>query len=153
MLESMLVLVSLLVTLTLGKNGCRQCIGSQQIGFDYFNTRENALAFFRASLGNCATGSDYEIQSVEPSVCLRECASGSGGAQLSECTEYKDTKCRAWLFKVKVWRYCGNGPSVSLKKGKYCIGSKCVTGDTLELQCKNSVDCMAACNCKKCGCW
>lgn len=143
------ILLLLLAGLTTGKNSCRQCIGAQRITFETHISLDLATTFFKRSIGNCATGGELEIHRVEKYDCRAPCISempngDCGVSGPSICTEYN--------FKIRVWRYCGNGGSLVLNKGTHCIDNECARTDDLGLTCYLSVGCKGKCDCKNCKC-
>lgn len=150
--RTLCILIPFFAGLALCARSCRQCTGSQTISFDNYITGPQAEAFFKASIGNCATGADFEIQSTLSSVCQTSCAVKQVDPNRTICVTQGPQVCKVWTFDVKAWRYCGNGRSVKLNKGRHCIGSLCAASDNLDLNCVRSVHCRGDCDCNKCGC-
>lgn len=123
----------LLAGFTVGRNGCRQCGGKQSIYFTRAAAPLEAYAFFQSSLGRCATGNQYQVDVIVPDDC-------------------DSLLCKSYVFYLKIWRYCGNGGTVDLKRTDHCIAGLCAATDDLNLSCRNSVDCKGTCNCAQCGC-
>lgn len=113
--------------LVAGRFGCRLCSGHQIINFDSDVNEAQATTFFVNSLGKCATGNDYEILKIE-------------------------SKGRVWTFHINVWRYCGNGASNFVERGKHTIGTLTALSDGRALKCTKSVTCSGKCDCPLCGC-
>lgn len=130
------------------RNGCRQCQGQQTITFDQRVNQAMATAFFGASIAPCATGQQYDILWVENGNCHTDCVMPQG----NKCLKYGLAYCTTWTFKLRVWRYCGNGQFARLHKKPYCYHGFCATVDNLELNCYQSVDCKETCHCEQCGC-
>lgn len=135
-IKVLVVLVSLFAGSLAGKNSCRQCVGNYNLQFPNYVSRAQATSFMKTSMGSCATGNDYNIVDVGPG----DCAGGNKNL------------CRVWVFNLRVWRYCGNGGSVDLKKTNHGIGSLVASLDELSLTCTQSVECRGSCNCAECGC-
>lgn len=147
-----LLLISLLSCSSVAKNGCRQCTGFKTISFGVYTSQSAAFAYFRASLGNCATGDDYQLIRVETVDCIRHCDNAAVEGHHTFCGRYSDYSCKHWTFILKAWRYCGNGPSVNFSVDNNCIGSKCALSESLSLVCSRSVECKGTCDCGLCGC-
>lgn len=146
------ILIPFFAGLVLSGKSCRQCTGSQTLSFDNYISESQAVAFFKASIGNCATGGDFEIQSTLSSICEISCITEQVEPKTTFCVNRGPQVCKVWTFGVKAWRYCGNGRAVKLNKGKHCIGHLCAASDNLDLNCVQSVNCRGDCDCKKCGC-
>lgn len=127
-------LVVLCVGPVWGRNGCRQCVGFQRITFGDFTDVLTATAFFRSSLGGCATGNQYDLLASVGNSCS------------------SSNNCKNWEFKVEIWRYCGNGGNGSRAQGHHCIDKVCALYDTLSVSCTKSVDCNTKCYCDVCQC-
>lgn len=127
-LRVVLAFLSLYAGVTSARYGCRQCKGIQTITFATAINKDQATLFMRSSLGECATGNnEYLILSV---------------AQ----------EGNTWTFGLKIWRYCGNGGSNYVDKGKHSIGGITATADERDLDCFYSVECHGTCHCDQCGC-
>lgn len=154
--NALLILVLLFAGGVVSRNGCRQCTGRRFLRFDNFLTVEQATAAFKASIGQCATGNEFETLVIDQLDCQQPCLRWSKmpcecGPPV--CLQYTGIKtCKAWLFYVKAWRYCGNGSVVDFDKGRQCFGGQCVSHDKYALSCNQSVDCNGTCDCKQCGC-
>lgn len=114
-------------------NSCRQCNGLHKFLFTSYVTPDAAKSFLKASIGSCATGAELDIASYTTDVC-------QGDA------------CKYYYFTINVWRYCGNGGSVIIKRKSHCIAGVCNEGEYLGLTCTQSVVCHGDCNCAQCGC-
>lgn len=138
----MLVFIKVLALLLLymghvfARNGCRQCTGTHILNFKDYATLVQVEEYLSGTLGKCATGHQYEVNSWTASDC---------SVTDSQC-------CKNWDILVRVWRYCGNGGSVFLDQSNVCDGNRCTLYDRLVLTCKQSVDCRSKCDCKACGC-
>lgn len=132
-----LAIAAILAGNALARNGCRKCVGGQALNFQDFTTLDTVKAYLDGTLGNCATGGQYDITNIVPTVCD---------------PKYKDPVCKSWKLDLTVWRYCGNGPKVDFDRGKTSVGNIHGTWDKLELTCNPSVDCASKCYCSSCGC-
>lgn len=150
----LLALLHISVGLAASHNSCRQCMGNQAITFKTRVSQDSATSFFKASLGSCATGNDYYVQLVEPSDCLIPCVvEAIDNNKRRYCQKFGEKVCLTYKFNIRVWRYCGNGGSVTLNKGAHCsIQGFCVASDSLSLSCNRSVQCRGDCTCSNCGC-
>lgn len=144
------LLVCVFAELVTCHNSCRQCGGSKRITFARQVTRDEAVAFAKASIGACATGAELEIGEVESSDCTAPCTSWVHWPD--QCGAYGHMACFNYVITVKVWRYCGNGGTVNLKSTQHCIGGLCAKTEELDLYCHKSVECHGECNCVQCGC-
>lgn len=149
--KSLFAFILLLAGFALSHNSCRLCAGDQRIIFDKFTFENEAVAFLKASLGNCATGADFEITRVRRQNCVDPCTTGVVKTW-TNCAAFGNFACKYYIFDVKIWRYCGNGGFVRLTKGGHCIGPRCATLDTLAISCTKSVECRGDCDCVACGC-
>lgn len=145
----LLVVLTTLLAVRAGKNSCRQCVGSQSLLFNAYTHPIDALNLFESSLGSCATGKDYEVTSVVEDNCTEPCLDP---VPYRECRNRAPKVCKKYTFNLKVWRYCGNGGSVSLRKTNHCSAGVCSASDYLSLTCYQSVECRGDCNCAQCGC-
>lgn len=105
---------------------CRQCLGKQVITFNKSVNKQQAIDFFKSSLGDCATGNEYDILGV---------------------TQNNKT----WTIQLKIWRYCGTGGSNFVGKGAHCINDVCVSQDYRVLTCWKTVNCHDECDFTACG--
>lgn len=128
-----LILVSVLASAVLARNGCRQCSGEQTFILDQAVNVAQAKDYLSRKLAGCATGGDYFVKSVSSMDC--------DGAL-----------CRIWKFGLDVFRYCGNGSKVSRTRDQKCTASGCYFADYLDLDCTRSVTCSDRCDCTECGC-
>lgn len=151
-LKSALILITVLVGLVAGRNGCRQCLGMQRVIFDHHISEQQATDFFRKSLGECATGNDYQITAVLSNWCQYPCLEQIKESNRTLCKTFGTTVCTTWGFQIKVWRFCGNGSRAIWSKGRHCIDGLCATNDDLGLSCTQSVECRGTCHCNLCGC-
>lgn len=153
-LKAILLLVIFLASRVKSRNGCRQCIGRQFLRFDNFKTQEHAIESFKVSIGQCATGNEYEFEVINLFDCRQPCLTSitlpSGEVKCQTYTGIKE--CKAWTYGIKVWRYCGNGGIVNFSKGRQCLDYRRVARDDTILSCDKSVDCHGQCDCKQCGC-
>lgn len=118
------------------KHSCRQCSGRHTIRFNTFVGHDAAAAFSANSLSNCATGKELNVKGFLPGMC-----------------KYQDTSsCLEWNFDYDVYRYCGNGGLVSLKKTEECFDKTCSVSEDITFTCVKSVRCATTCFCKMCGC-
>lgn len=129
------------------KDGCRQCTGFSTLSFTDYISEAQAWTFLKNSIGTCATGSDVEVTRSVPIDCKSSCA-----GEDNLCIGPGVLICRSWVFHLTVWRFCGNGGSVSLNKGSVCDGQICATTNYLGMDCHKSVVCKSRCNCANCGC-
>lgn len=143
----MIALIYIFAGRVTGKNDCRACLGYQRVYFDYYVSEEVASTFWKASTGPCMTGNDFNLLGTQTEECMQICTQKVG----DRCVKMENG-CKSWNFNLKIWRYCGNGGSVKLTKGKHCAGGICADQDTLTLTCNPSVDCHGDCNCRQCGC-
>lgn len=127
-----LLFALLAVNAATGKS-CRQCTGDYLLILNDYATEAQARSFIKTSLGGCVTGGEYELIHPGSNDCLR-------GA------------CKVWFFNINAWRYCGNGPTVVLKKDNHGSGGMLALKDYLSLSCTESVVCHGNCNCAECGC-
>lgn len=139
--------MSLYAALGSCRNSCRQCQGVQRLSFDYYTREDVATNFWKASIGNCATGAELDVIGKLNTDCRGYCVEWSD----DECVKFIDI-CKNWFFTLKIWRYCGNGGSVNMNKGKHCINNICATQDNFSFSCSHSVDCHGDCHCDQCGC-
>lgn len=131
-----LLVVSILVGNVVARNGCRQCTGAYRLVFDTYVTECEARDYLEKQLSGCATGGQYEVT----------------GIRVGVCTQTTEITCRSWDFDLKVFRYCGNGPTVIRTKKWMCATGYCFYGEHLKLQCTKSVDCASKCECVECAC-
>lgn len=150
-IKILLAFLSIFASLVAANNSCRQCSGYQHITFNNKVTEQQALSFFRSSLGSCATGNDYYLEKVQSSNCYYPPATQYVGGK-TDYTVYTAPTCLDWTFTVKIWRYCGNGGKVTLRRTQNCISGVCASINNLELVCYKSVQCRGTCNCAECGC-
>lgn len=150
--KALFIFTGLIAIAAAGHNSCRQCKGAQTITLNTRVGNAQALAFFKASIGNCATGGDLEVTSALGSDCEVPCATNREMPHTTYCVLWAPRVCRIWTINVKVWRYCGNGGLVNLKKANHCSGGLCASSDNLSLTCWKSVECRGDCNCGSCGC-
>lgn len=141
------LLLSLLAGVAATKNSCRQCLGQQHLTFDHYVPIQVAEAYWKASIGTCATGGEHEVRASLSTDCIKPCIQFVGG----KCVRWS-YECKNWDFTLKIWRYCGNGGSVELRKANHCADSICTTEDHLTLACSPSVECHGNCRCSECGC-
>lgn len=132
------------------KRGCRQCKGTHHAVFTGYAGESEALAFFRNSLGKCATGGDYEILDIVPKSCVDPCPESI--RREKNCVNRGTDMCMEYILYYTVWRFCGNGPSVFINRGNHCSAGLCSSTDILSLTCNLSVGCNEECDCKKCAC-
>lgn len=136
----------------MGLNGCRQCTGTKIIIFNNPVSEDQAMEFFKTSLGNCATGDDYDAYRGVAEGCQLPCVRPVVGPRTTSCAQFGPVRCPKWTFTLKMWRYCGNGGSVTLNKSDHCSAGVCAISDNLRLVCTRSVRCLGDCNCAECGC-
>lgn len=136
-LKALTILIFFFLEQATSLKSCRQCSGAERITFNTYVSYDQSLAFFRTSLGGCATGNDYLVLVSYFSDCMSHT-----GPPL----------CKYWVYVVKIWRYCGNGGRVSLDKGIHCSDNLCAIYDNLSLSCTKSVECRGECTCAQCGC-
>lgn len=148
--KTVLILLSILAGLSVARNGCRQCIGYQKIFFGNYVTYEQALGFFRSSIGACATGNQYIIDSVQKDECMLPCLDVVQEPNITFCRNFKEEVCRYYTFNIKVWRYCGNGGKALLSKGYHHIDNVYASADDLNMTCYRSVDCVGTCTPSQC---
>lgn len=143
----------LIIGQALSKNGCRACEGTQSLTFSAGITQEAATSFLVQSVLGCATGDEYQIDRIDRGGCQTDCLREGGVPPDTQCAAEGPQKCHIWLFNIKIWRYCGNGGLLTLRRGSYCDKfSICSLTDTLTLTCHKSVECHTKCDCSKCGC-
>lgn len=125
--KTLIILILGLLELVVGLKGCRQCHGKQYITFTEPVSQYEATQFLRYSLGQCATGKNYNI--------------------------VKATKDgNTWTFDLQIWRYCGNGGSNYVDKGGSSFSGLTSVSDKRALICTKSVECGRECLCSLCGC-
>lgn len=139
-------------TFGVGHNSCRQCSGLSTIVFEQQQDEDFARNFFNTNFELCATGKDYQYEITAVSGCDKECNVYTTDNNKTYCLTYFPRTCLKWTFSVKVWRYCGNGGAVNLRKGRHCSQGGCAVSDDLNLTCNRSVQCRGDCKCNLCGC-
>lgn len=130
-----LVFISLYATVNAGAKSCRQCTGTQYIDFKTYVTLEDVAEYLDKSLGPCATGMEFGVTGYynTASTCLPN-----------------TQKCKSWHVGLNVWRYCGNGGTVSKSRPGFCNGGICAFNDNLNLKCTQSVECHSGCDLPNC---
>lgn len=141
--------ILLLSCFALGRRGCRQCYGTHEVSFSAPGVKENAMAFMRNSIINCATGGDYDMLTIRGEECETLCRTFNSQLQ---CVEPGALACKRWVANLKVWRYCGNGGSLVFNRAPHTWAGLTSYEDTLDLTCYASVYCIGKCNCDHCGC-
>lgn len=131
------LVLSLFIDLAVAKNPCRQCNADLVIHFKDHMSYSNVAKYVAGTLGKCATGAQYDMTKTFPSDC-----------QIIN----NEQACRTWEIYYYVWRYCGNGGIVNLKRTGFCSGDVCAIDDRLYMKCVKSVQCAGTCNCSECGC-
>lgn len=121
---ALLIAFSIFCGLVSGR--CIQCQGKQVITFAGDVNSQQANDFFKSSLGDCATGDDYDIL-------------------------YVSTSGRTWTWDLRIWRYCGIGKSYYVDKGPQCFNGVCSTADKRTLKCSKIVYCYSTCTPWECG--
>lgn len=164
--KSFFILVLFLVSFGYGRNGCRQCTGEKAVTIMDYVTEAQALLYVRASFGNCATGNEYEFTGSVHNNCETRCLKNPRNPS-APCSYPKEPLCKNWVFSMTIWRYCGNGGEVYLRKvdqGSFdprvhrprpnypCFNGLCAYQDDLHLECTKSVDCHGKCDCPACVC-
>lgn len=134
--EALLLVLSVFTELAASRNGCRRCGGGYQFLFNDYFDEARARDFLKGSLSFCATGSQFLVT----------------GVQINNCVTPGSRQCKFWNFDLEVYRYCGNGSSVTVGRSSYCVGTVCARAQYLSLKCSESVDCKERCNCYDCGC-
>lgn len=89
-------------------------------------TDAEAGAFFKNSIGGCATGNEYNALSVS-------------------------LLGNTWTVELKIWRYCGHDKSNYVNKGAHCFGNVCSSVDYRVLTCTKVVTCDGDCTYLDCG--
>lgn len=136
--KAFFILLSLFTGHVVARNGCRQCNGYHRVTFVNYVDRDTAVSFFQKSIENCATGKQYTITQVFKDNC--------------EDPITERGRCSVWSFTTRIWRYCGNGSSATLKKNGSCMNNVCVASESHTMECSHSVDCVGTCHCDQCGC-
>lgn len=128
LVKALVFLITLHTSFVLGgiPYKCRQCHGTQTIEFKEEVTTQQALDFLKRSANDCATGKDFGIENIEH-------------------------KGKTWIFTLKIWRYCGTGPSNFVSRGAHCYGNICSIIDKRALTCNKTVNCADYCDFKWCG--
>lgn len=132
-LKSVILLISLLLSGSLARYGCRLCKGRSSFAFTNPVSKVAAEKFLKDSMGTCATGGQYIITSNDASECV-------------------GSNCKVYDFWLTVYRYCGNGSKVTLSKFDHGSGGIVAHLEYLELHCTQSVECAETCVCAQCGC-
>lgn len=150
--KAFLVVLFVFADLVLSKYGCRQCKGTAVLKLSQYESIGNVASFFAENFNRCATGNDYLFDRVDKTDCQPECMRSDG----PKCIQKGDpTLCLTYTYSLTIWRYCGNGGSVSLKRPTLCLidlkGGPCQY--LIDVQCTKSVNCQGNCDCKFCGCW
>lgn len=131
------IMLSVLAGSAVARNGCRQCRGQRTINFKNSVSIEDATAYLKFVLSDCATANEFDILGCSPSQCLDETMSAL---------------CKTYYFSLRIWRYCGNGGNIDFKQQNICHGNVCLNTDHLFMECTRSVDCRSKCTCSMCGC-
>lgn len=131
------VLFSLFSGVAIARNGCRQCHGNQVVLFTDYMSYEDFRNYVTGTVGLCATGDQYSMDQISSSNCISK-----GGV----------SACKEWRASYQVWRYCGNGGKLDLRRVGICVGNVCGVDDQLSMSCVKSVDCASKCHCILCGC-
>lgn len=130
------ILISLLLSNVVARNGCRQCFGEYSITFTYPVGRDVADNVVSPGVAGCATGDNWETTAARSAgICL---------------TTTGPTACTTWIYAINVWRYCGNGGSVSLSKPRVCSPAGYCGVSKLTMSCRKSVECIGKCEPKQC---
>lgn len=137
-IRTVLLCALLLVSGTVARNSCRQCTGTYTMDFVEFRSYSDVQKYLQEVLGICATGRQFEITSTSVSDCF------TGSTSIAVC--------KTWILGVRVWRFCGNGPTVYLNRQNICSTLYCTSTEVLNLKCTKSVGCANRCNSKLCGC-
>lgn len=128
--NTILLIISVFTANALAAKSCRQCSGTIGATFKDFALKDEATAWVKGRIGNCAGGDKIDILGY--SNPLQDC----NAAQ----------KCKSWKIDVKVWRYCGNGGTVDVYKTNQCVFKTCSVNDRLQMTCHPSVECKSLCD-------